>query len=233
MKLYFRILFALSSLTKRHCCACISAWACWPNSTRSCTRLSDRAASLSTCRMWARRPHRSARRPLSIQAILSSLSTESQVRKEGRNEARWKRRTIWCRRRHLSFHLCLSKIIMIGRKMKKIPKQKWEHNFMLVTMNSLNVVVVVMMMMWILWHRFFVANKESDRQKWDEKENKKLIYSSLLLLLLIQGVLLWRGFTIQQCCDQILGNVSGSCKGKQMPVVGCTLVFFNLFALHI
>ena len=33
------------------------------------------------------------------------------------------------------------------------------------------------------------------------------------------GVLLWRGFTIQQCCDQIFGNIAGSCKGKQMPVV--------------
>jgi 2-oxoisovalerate dehydrogenase E1 component alpha subunit len=32
------------------------------------------------------------------------------------------------------------------------------------------------------------------------------------------GVLLWRGFTIQQCCDQIWGNIRGSCKGKQMPV---------------
>lgn len=32
------------------------------------------------------------------------------------------------------------------------------------------------------------------------------------------GVLLWRGFTIQECCDQIFGNSRGSCKGKQMPV---------------
>lgn len=32
------------------------------------------------------------------------------------------------------------------------------------------------------------------------------------------GVLLWRGFTIQQCCDQIFGNNKGGCKGKQMPV---------------
>ncbi len=32
------------------------------------------------------------------------------------------------------------------------------------------------------------------------------------------GVLLWRGFTIQECCDQIIGNANGSCKGKQMPI---------------
>lgn len=32
------------------------------------------------------------------------------------------------------------------------------------------------------------------------------------------GVLLWRGFSIQECCDQIFGNSRGSCKGKQMPV---------------
>ena len=32
------------------------------------------------------------------------------------------------------------------------------------------------------------------------------------------GVLLWRGFTIQQCIDQIYGNVGSSCKGKQMPI---------------
>lgn len=32
------------------------------------------------------------------------------------------------------------------------------------------------------------------------------------------GVLLWRGFTIQEACDQIYGNSRGSCKGKQMPV---------------
>jgi 2-oxoisovalerate dehydrogenase E1 component alpha subunit len=33
------------------------------------------------------------------------------------------------------------------------------------------------------------------------------------------GVLIWRGYSIQQCCDQIFGNKAGSCKGKQMPVV--------------
>jgi 2-oxoisovalerate dehydrogenase E1 component alpha subunit len=32
------------------------------------------------------------------------------------------------------------------------------------------------------------------------------------------GVLLWREFSIQQCCDQIFGNINGSCKGKQMPI---------------
>lgn len=32
------------------------------------------------------------------------------------------------------------------------------------------------------------------------------------------GVLLWRGYSIQQACDQIYGNSKGSCKGKQMPV---------------
>ncbi len=43
------------------------------------------------------------------------------------------------------------------------------------------------------------------------------------------GVLLWRGYTIQQCCDQIFGNKSGSCKGKQMPVV----IYFNyLIRIH-
>jgi 2-oxoisovalerate dehydrogenase E1 component alpha subunit len=38
------------------------------------------------------------------------------------------------------------------------------------------------------------------------------------------GVLLWRGFTIQQCCDQIYGNLRGSCKGKQMPIVNSHLL---------
>jgi 2-oxoisovalerate dehydrogenase E1 component alpha subunit len=33
------------------------------------------------------------------------------------------------------------------------------------------------------------------------------------------GVLLWRGFSIQECCDQIFGNKNGTCKGKQVPVV--------------
>jgi 2-oxoisovalerate dehydrogenase E1 component alpha subunit len=33
-----------------------------------------------------------------------------------------------------------------------------------------------------------------------------------------QGVLLWRGYTIENCCNQILGNALGSCKGKQMPI---------------
>jgi 2-oxoisovalerate dehydrogenase E1 component alpha subunit len=32
------------------------------------------------------------------------------------------------------------------------------------------------------------------------------------------GVALYRGFTIQQACDQIFGNDEGSCKGRQMPV---------------
>jgi len=32
------------------------------------------------------------------------------------------------------------------------------------------------------------------------------------------GVLLWRGFSIQECSNQIFGNSKGSCKGKQMPV---------------
>ncbi|RNA02746.1 2-oxoisovalerate dehydrogenase subunit mitochondrial [Brachionus plicatilis] len=32
------------------------------------------------------------------------------------------------------------------------------------------------------------------------------------------GVLMYRGFTIQQFCDQIYGNSNSSCKGKQMPV---------------
>lgn len=37
------------------------------------------------------------------------------------------------------------------------------------------------------------------------------------------GVLLWRGFSIQEACDQIYGNSRGSCKGKQMPVVYITI----------
>lgn len=32
------------------------------------------------------------------------------------------------------------------------------------------------------------------------------------------GVLLWRGFTMQEACDQIMGNQNGSCRGKQMPI---------------
>ena len=32
------------------------------------------------------------------------------------------------------------------------------------------------------------------------------------------GVLLWRGFTVQQCIDQCVGNVDASCKGRMMPV---------------
>ena len=34
-----------------------------------------------------------------------------------------------------------------------------------------------------------------------------------------KGVLMYRGFSIQQFCDQIFGNINSSCKGKQMPVV--------------
>jgi 2-oxoisovalerate dehydrogenase E1 component alpha subunit len=47
------------------------------------------------------------------------------------------------------------------------------------------------------------------------------------LLSEIKGVLLWRGFTIQQCSDQIFGNQRGSCKGKQMPVVSLKREFLN------
>jgi 2-oxoisovalerate dehydrogenase E1 component alpha subunit len=30
------------------------------------------------------------------------------------------------------------------------------------------------------------------------------------------GVILWRGFSIQEACDQIFGNAMGSCKGRQV-----------------
>lgn len=33
------------------------------------------------------------------------------------------------------------------------------------------------------------------------------------------GVLLLRGFSIQEACHQIFGNNLGSCKGRQMPIV--------------
>jgi 2-oxoisovalerate dehydrogenase E1 component alpha subunit len=33
-----------------------------------------------------------------------------------------------------------------------------------------------------------------------------------------KGVLLWRGFTLEQCCNQIFGNQFGTCKGRQMPI---------------
>ena len=32
------------------------------------------------------------------------------------------------------------------------------------------------------------------------------------------GVLLWRGYPIQDACHQIFGNALGSCKGRQMPI---------------
>jgi 2-oxoisovalerate dehydrogenase E1 component alpha subunit len=32
------------------------------------------------------------------------------------------------------------------------------------------------------------------------------------------GVLLWRGYAVEDCCHQILGNVQGTCKGKQAPI---------------
>lgn len=32
------------------------------------------------------------------------------------------------------------------------------------------------------------------------------------------GVLLWRGYPIQDCCHQIFGNSLGTCKGKQAPI---------------
>lgn len=32
------------------------------------------------------------------------------------------------------------------------------------------------------------------------------------------GVILWRGYSIQEACHQIFGNSLGSCKGRQMPI---------------
>ncbi len=32
-------------------------------------------------------------------------------------------------------------------------------------------------------------------------------------------MVLWRGFSIQEACNQIFGNAYGSCKGRQMPIV--------------
>jgi 2-oxoisovalerate dehydrogenase E1 component alpha subunit len=32
------------------------------------------------------------------------------------------------------------------------------------------------------------------------------------------GVLLYRGYSITDCCHQIFGNVAGTCKGKQCPI---------------
>jgi 2-oxoisovalerate dehydrogenase E1 component alpha subunit len=32
------------------------------------------------------------------------------------------------------------------------------------------------------------------------------------------GVVLWRGFSIQECAHQIFGNALGTCKGRQMPI---------------
>jgi len=32
------------------------------------------------------------------------------------------------------------------------------------------------------------------------------------------GVILWRGYSIQDACHQIFGNSKGSCKGRQMPI---------------
>ncbi|RNA34704.1 2-oxoisovalerate dehydrogenase subunit mitochondrial-like [Brachionus plicatilis] len=32
------------------------------------------------------------------------------------------------------------------------------------------------------------------------------------------GVVLWRGLSMQETCDQIFGNANGTCKGRQMPV---------------
>jgi TPP-dependent pyruvate/acetoin dehydrogenase alpha subunit len=33
------------------------------------------------------------------------------------------------------------------------------------------------------------------------------------------GVILWRGYPIQDAAHQIFGNALGSCKGRQMPIV--------------
>jgi 2-oxoisovalerate dehydrogenase E1 component alpha subunit len=32
------------------------------------------------------------------------------------------------------------------------------------------------------------------------------------------GVLLWRGYEVENCCHQIFGNSKGTCKGKQAPI---------------
>ena len=32
------------------------------------------------------------------------------------------------------------------------------------------------------------------------------------------GVILWRGYSIQEASHQIFGNALGSCKGRQMPI---------------
>lgn len=34
----------------------------------------------------------------------------------------------------------------------------------------------------------------------------------------VSGVLMYRGFTLQQFTDQCFGNINSSCKGIQMPV---------------